>query len=219
MRVLHAIRLHERFVARGRYRPVDAAPAWDEVWSIYEQDEGAHLLRVDIDTRGYDGRSRLFELWRAPDGVIERFDVHVYGGPGDAFRQVKARVVGLDQTLYLSQARDDQPRVEAQILLPEGASLHAGPLIALGLDAGPRAVLSVHFDRRDAPLTLAIEAIDSESAEPETGAARAACVRGAGWRWCLGVDEYGIPLYAVDKAGLRLTLLDYSRRPAPSEKA
>ncbi|MDQ7025974.1 MAG: hypothetical protein Q9P01_16105 [Anaerolineae bacterium] len=92
MRYLHAVALHEKFVASGEYRYFrdGEALAIREKWTIHELMGGAIFYRVDEDGRDEDGLSILSEAFLNPEGQIERYNVQSFNPKDSETKLFKA---------------------------------------------------------------------------------------------------------------------------------
>lgn len=93
MRVLHAVKPHEQFVASGIYQHQEngGAVGTIEQWSIHQLPDGAHLFRVDYDAREERSLTILVEALSTPgdDSRFERFDTHLISVTGQPFHKAR----------------------------------------------------------------------------------------------------------------------------------
>ena len=216
MRYLHAVAPHERFVAQGTYRYTGDSGLGGlvEHWTIHELPDGAWFMRVDKDGRDTNGGSQLIEAWRNADEVIERFDVVIYGGPGEAVKQARATYTVEDQQLHVGRTLDGESRTQETLDLPDAYVLQPGGYIFFGMIL-PQLVLQAPLamvarfsitsppqDTLRAALTYPPIAHDRDEAEVEVdGKTRMAQVYMAGER---AADEADWHRYYVDKHGVLL---------------
>lgn len=123
MRYIHPVGQHETFVASGTYRYwIEGRPTGAlEHWSIHEMPDGAGFIRIDSDHREMDGRSRLMEAWRNPNGQIERFEVYAYGKPAEHHEVKATYLFEADKVLVRRVINHDDTHAEAlEIDLPKG---------------------------------------------------------------------------------------------------
>ncbi|MCB9454595.1 MAG: hypothetical protein H6671_01255 [Anaerolineaceae bacterium] len=96
MRVLHAVKPHEQFVASGIYQHQEDGKAvgTTEQWSVHELPDGAYLIRVDYDAREERGLTVLVEALTLPGRVheFERFDTHQISPGGRYFHKSRMTV-------------------------------------------------------------------------------------------------------------------------------
>ncbi len=140
MRYLHAVGVHEKFVASGVYIHYQNGEATGTVehWSVHELPDGAQLIRVDDDWRDRDGSSVLIEAWRSPaseGGRIERFDISAFGARGDAVQRVRATFSFSGDHLEVGHSIDDAPRRQLEMQLPPGYIVAPEGLIFGGFEA------------------------------------------------------------------------------------
>jgi hypothetical protein len=133
MRRLHAVGQHEKFVASGVYEFEQAGVKIGlmEYWSIHEVG-GAHFIRVDVDGRAYDGRSRLYEALLNPDGRFERVDVRAYGSAEDVVKEVRASYTFFDEQVDIIRVVNRNARFEESVRMPSGYVAHFGSKLLYG---------------------------------------------------------------------------------------
>jgi hypothetical protein len=225
VRVLHAIRLHERFVASGQYDVWETGQTerLTEGWSIHAQDDGAHLTRIDQDGRAVDGRSRLFEIWRDPVGRIERFDLHAYGQAADAVRKVRARCTLEADHIHISQAVNDGPWLIQEHTVPATFGLDLGTLLSLGSLAramiSPWVTVGIQFDDPQQPIQVTQRTVHIHMGEAVEVSLVDKCYHAITYDidgLVVVVDAAGIPLRAEWPAR-QAVLTQYARRPARGE--
>ncbi len=150
MRYLHAVAVHERFVARGTYRYYadDAPTGLLEHWTIHELPDGAWFMRVDKDGRFMDGRSELIEAWRSPGGHIERFDIRAFGAKSDAIQQARATYTIEGNRLNVGRAFDGAEQIQETVEIPPDHVVQPGSYLFFGyalpaiVDRAPLAMIS-----------------------------------------------------------------------------
>ena len=136
MRSLHPVGAHEKFIASGVYKHFerDKATGTLERWSIHELPDQSQIIRVDDDWREHDGSSVLIEAWRNPEGIIERFDLHAFGGKQDEIKDVRATYSFSDGFLQLGRTVDKGERQQDEVKLPENYIVSPKSLIFSGLE-------------------------------------------------------------------------------------
>lgn len=133
MRRLHAVGQHEKFVASGFYEfeQAGAKIGLIEYWSIHEVG-GANFIRVDVDGRAYDGRSRLYEALLNPDGRFERVDVRAYGSAEDVVKEVRASYTFFDEQVDIVRVVNRNARFEETVVMPSGYLAYFGSKLLYG---------------------------------------------------------------------------------------
>lgn len=131
MRALHPLSPDERFVASGEYLLQPAGVV--ERWSVHEQKGGALLVRLDRDSRSVNGRSLLAEVWCSLQGSPERFSLHAYGGPQDAYRSIRVDATIFVDNVMVGYSADNQPRQDAIVPLSCPAAVCPDGVVFRGL--------------------------------------------------------------------------------------
>ncbi|MCB9452072.1 MAG: hypothetical protein H6672_11580 [Anaerolineaceae bacterium] len=110
MRVLHAVKMHEKLVASGIYqhRTNGTATGTSEQWSIHELPDGASLIRVDYDARDERGLTILVEALTLPGQThqFERFDLHQIATGNQPFRKARTTVTCSENSALIGTAID-----------------------------------------------------------------------------------------------------------------
>jgi hypothetical protein len=110
MRVLHAIKPHETFVASGIYqsRENGSATGTTEQWSIHQLPDGAHLIRVDHNAREERGLTVLVEALTLPGhvGRFERFDTHLITVSRQPFQKIRKTTTFTGDSVLIGTAVD-----------------------------------------------------------------------------------------------------------------
>lgn len=230
MRRLHPVLPAESFIASGVYRY--AALGEVEHWSVHGQPGGALLIRVDRDRRDADGRSLLIEAWSTLTGVIERFSLRAYGGPGDSFRVVRADFTLNGPRVEVGRSVDGAPRQDSVMTLPAPACacpdavIFRGQAVRCAVRRASSVLLVTHtaFDSEQ-PFSGAVVPAASLPVWAESGAVSVDGREIPAQRWCwpavpgfdgeLWLDAHGAVLRHTRPDAADITLARYARRMEP----
>ena len=115
MRYLHPVTVHEQYVASGTYSlRTDAAagPVLVEEWSIHQQPDGAHFVRVDREDPAKHA-VWLAEGWRSPagdGGQLERYDILAYRTDQQPVMRLRASYSLFPDLVEVGRTIGDSPR-------------------------------------------------------------------------------------------------------------
>lgn len=135
MRYLHAVALHEKFVASGEYRYFrnGEALAIREKWTIHELPGGAIFYRVDEDGRDDNGLSILSEALINPDGQIERYNVQSFNPKDSETKLFKADYSFNEDYVQIGRKVQGQEREYEEFPLLEKCAIYIKQTLFMGL--------------------------------------------------------------------------------------
>lgn len=141
MRRLHAVGLHEKFIASGKYHIANPSAAIDdpneavEIWSLHVLPDSSQVLRAD--QQRLNGHFQIIELLRSADGHIQRVDTLAQYLRADGWIQDRTTYTCFADHVEIGQSLRHSPggqveRWEAEQPLIEGFEVDAGAMGARG---------------------------------------------------------------------------------------
>jgi hypothetical protein len=245
MRYLHPVGPHETFVASGVYALLrgDQPTGQTLTWSIHEQPDGAHFIRIDRFPNPVDDWSVILEVWRSPPGDggrIERLDLKALA-PRRAIKQVRATYTLLDDHIEVGRTLNNGERLQESLALDGTAYLIPLPELLPGhvvtsaaeQDGQPviLAAPGIDFDDEQSAFTLRVSPAGFRCVDEGAYVVAGRSYPARRYVWIspagatdpereLWVDEHGVLLAdEADDGSRQLLLTQYVRRPEPKARS
>lgn len=134
MRNLHAVAVHEKFVASGVYRYTrDGVPLGvREAFTIHEFDGDALFYRVDEDGRDEDGLTILSEALVNPEQRYERFNVQSFNSKDPVLKPFKADYTFQDDYVQIARSVAGQDREYEEFVLKVECVMYLRQTVFMG---------------------------------------------------------------------------------------
>lgn len=216
MRYIHNVNFHEKFIASGEYvyYENDQLTSQIESWTKHQLPDGSYFIRVDNDSRSTDkGASLLTEALQSADGVIERFDIHLfYSRMIDGVMSLRATYSLEGDYVQIGRFFNNEEREYSEISLSGGSSLLPPGYVFLGdmlSNASSKIeIVQAQYKRDDDPagkVQINAELLGVETIELNNHPYQTRCFSWQNWK--IWVDEYHIPLKMVETDSDKIILL------------